>query len=87
MQTTMSDPAKSPLVVGLKNVARRILEEEARDRVGKIAQTPLGHIVADVMRRNAAIKAAGREWNVEDIENFADDLRATVARARAMEED
>ena len=83
----MRDPAESPLLTGAKNVLRRILEEEARDRVDKIAQTPLGHIVADVLRRNAQINAQGREWNVEDVENFADDLRETVARARAMEDD
>jgi len=78
-------PVKGPpLRRILKAIAKAMLEAEVRTRLGELEHAPLGFIVRAAGARHRELKAAGRDWTEDDLQNFVEVLLpAAIERADA----
>ncbi len=66
-------PVKGPpLRRILKELAKLVLFAEIRGRLEELSHEPIGFVARAMGQRHRELKASGREWGEEEIQDFLD---------------
>lgn len=67
---------KSPLLGALLQAGREALEEDVKERLDELKDTPMGHMLKAAMRRKAELEAQGKQVSEEDVKAWLDECKA-----------
>ena len=78
---------ESPLARGLFEFGVSLLEAETKERLNRIRDEPLGHLIDEAVQEHKRIQAEGRDVTASDVRKFTARIPAIVREAKRRKGD